>query len=479
MQTHWKKPCPAVFLAGLILLSGGPLGVSPVSAKNENFWPAPSEKAAKPIVSSRFSDMNTPAKDQHSGSFNMGQAVRYALEHNPGLGSSEAAARASEEGRKSARGALFPKLGTTYSYYKQARTTSVREASNPPSMGTYTWTVEVSQILFDGFNNLGTYQKQALQAESDRASIRSSELDTTNSVQETFIDYLCSLENVASEKEAVSRLKDQKRITGAMHDAGLKPKLDVLQADVDLGNAEQQLITYENTRDTLRAKLNTLLGIPATSPVRYAGGLSVTRFRLSLDTCLDTAYKMRPDLYVSYKAVEMAIKDRLIARSGYYPTVEAYYNVSKTGNTPDLERGGTHSSRSTSWEVGAKLTWDVFQWGTTYFADQQAGWLVSKMRKQVREVILNIGYDVKEKFLALREAEKRIDVAKRSLVSARESYEAALGQYKAQMGTNFDVLDASSKLLTAQSSLTSARGDYLKALSELYLAMGEYHPDLL
>ena len=316
---------------------------------------------------------------------NMGQAVRYALEHNPGLGSSEAAARASEEGRKSARGALFPKLGTTYSYYKQARTTSVREASNPPSMGTYTWTVEVSQILFDGFNNLGTYQKQALQAESDRASIRSSELDTTNSVQETFIDYLCSLENVASEKEAVSRLKDQKRITGAMHDAGLKPKLDVLQADVDLGNAEQQLITYENTRDTLRAKLNTLLGIPATSPVRYAGGLSVTRFRLSLDTCLDTAYKMRPDLYVSYKAVEMAIKDRLIARSGYYPTVEAYYNVSKTGNTPDLERGGTHSSRSTTWEVGAKLTWDVFQWGTTYFADQQAGWLVSKMRKQVRE----------------------------------------------------------------------------------------------
>ena len=81
-----------------------------------------------------------------------------------------------------------------------------------------------------------------------------------------------------------------------MHDAGLKPKLDVLQADVDLGNAEQQLITYENTRDTLRAKLNTLLGIPATSPVRYAGGLSVTRFRLSLDTCLDTAYKMRRDL---------------------------------------------------------------------------------------------------------------------------------------------------------------------------------------
>jgi len=479
MRTHWKRHHPAALLAAVFFVFGGLPCVSPALAGNENFWPAPSDKSAQPIVSSRLKNMDDPQKRAHGGSFNMGQAVRYALENNPGLASTEAAAKASEEGRKSARGALLPKLGTTYSYYKQTRTTSVRNASNPPSRGTYTWTVEVSQILFDGFHTLSTYQKQALQAESDRASIRSSELETTNSVQETFIDYLCSLENVASEREAVARLKDQKQITSAMHDAGLKPKLDVLQADVDLGNAEQQLITYEKTRDTLRAKLNTLLGLPATEAVRYAGGLSVNRFRLKLDTCLDTAYKMRPDLYVSYKAVEMAIKDRLIARSGYYPRVEAYYNISKTGNTPDLERGGSNSSRSTTWEVGAKLTWDVFQWGTTYFADQQAGWLVTKMRRQVREVILNIGYDVKEKYLALHEAEKRIDVARRSLASARESYEAALGEYKAQTGTNFDVLDASSKLLTAQSALTAARGDYLKALSEMYLAMGEYHPDLL
>ena len=43
---------------------------------------------------------------------------------------------------------------------------------------------------------------------------------------------------------------------------------------------------------------------------------------------------------------------------------------------------------------------------------------------------------------------------------------------------NFDVLDASANLTRAQASLTGARADYLTALAQIYVAMGEYHPDL-
>ncbi|MBR6468523.1 MAG: TolC family protein, partial [Desulfovibrio sp.] len=287
------------------------------------------------------------------------------------------------------------------------------------------------------------------------------------------------LELIHSQREAEARLQDQLKITRAFHEAGLKPKLDVLQAEVDLGQATQTLIATENPRDTGMANLNTQLGQPATKKIQYRGGLRVSRFTGTLEGCLEAAYRQRPDLYVGCKAVEMAVKDRLIARSGYYPKVEAYYNVTKTGNTPDLERGGSHSSRSTTWEAGARLTWDLFQWGTTYFADQQAGWLVAKMRSQMRQIILDAGYEVKSRFLALREADKHIAVARASVASASEAYEAALGAYQAQVGTNFDVLDASRKLLTAQADLTAAKGDYLKALSKLYLAMGEYRPELL
>ncbi|MDO5535982.1 MAG: TolC family protein, partial [Desulfovibrionaceae bacterium] len=343
----------------------------------------------------------------------------------------------------------------------------------------YTWSVEFRQLVFDGLQTLGTYQKQALQAESDRAALRQSELETTASVQQYFISYLCAVENVASQKEAAARLRDQLEITSAYHDVGLRPRLDVLQAQVDLGTSERELITQENTLQTAQAKLNTLLGLAATDSVAYQGVLTEPKFTLTLDECLERAYRLRPDLYVGYKAVEMAVKDRLIARSGYYPQIEAYYNITNSGNTLDLQRAGDNSSRSTTWEVGAQLSWDVFQWGTTYFSDQQAGWLVAKARNAARQLMLDAGYDVKEKFLALREAGKRIQVARQSVAQAREAYDAALAQYREQVGTNFDVLDASSKLLTAEVELTQARGDYLTALSSLYTAIGEYHPELL
>ena len=466
---------------GLVLLTGSEV-LSADQADPDSFGPALSSGAAKPVAPSRYSGSKEAKKPRAArGAFNMGQAVRHALDYNPTLGAAEAGARASEAGKKSAMGQLFPSLSTTYgySYSRQDRDPSMMTGTKTPSNGTYTWSIEVKQILFDGMKTLGTYQKQALQAESDRASLRKSELETTAQVQQQFVSYLCSLQNVHSQEESVARLKEQLEITSAYHDVGLRPKLDVLQAQVDLGEAERELITLKNSSETSLAKLNTLLGLSAEDRVRYEGLLVTPAFKMSLESCLELAYKRRPDLYIAYKAVEMAIKDRLIARSGYYPKIEAYYGITNSGNTPDMQRAGDNASRTTTWEVGATLSWDVFQWGTTYFSDQQAGWLVAKARSQARGIMLDAGYDVKEKYLALREAGKRIEVAKTTVAQAREAYEAALAQYQEQVGTNFDVLDASTKLLNAEVQLTQARGDYLTALSNLYAAMGEFHPDLL
>lgn len=471
----------AVALAALLGLSV-PLPVLADAADPDAFGPALSSTAARPLGAARFeSGRKARTPKPVTESLSMGRAVRHALDYNPSLGAAEAQARSAEEGGKSALAELFPSFSTTYgyAYSRQNREPGGQMTTRLPSRGTYTWNVQVSQILFDGFRNLGTYQKQALQAESDKAALRQSELYVTGQVQQTFISYLCARENAASQRENAARLRDQVEITTAFHDVGLRPRLDVLQAQVDLGDAERALITAENEAETALARLNALLGLPVTEKVRYEGALVTRRFERSLEECLETASRLRPDLYVGYKAVEMAVKDRLIARSGYYPQVEAYYSITNTGNTPGLQRGGDNSSRSTTWEAGASLSWEVFQWGTTYFSDQQAGWLVAKARSQARGLLLDAGSAVKEKFLALREAGRRIEVARRNLGHAREAYDAALASYREQVGTNFDVLDASSKLLAAQAALTAARGDWLTALSALYVEMGEFHPDLL
>ncbi|MDR1658829.1 MAG: TolC family protein [Desulfovibrio sp.] len=421
-----------------------------------------------------------PQSERHGRprSFTMREAVFRALKFNPSLGSRESQSRSSEEGRKSARGAFGPRLGMSYTAVKQERESSPVTV-RPPEMGAYNFGVEISQPVFQGFRLLADYQKAALQADSDRAALRKAELDMTEQVQRYFLDYLRLEENVISERDSLARLREQLNITKAFHDVGLRPRLDVLQAEVNVSQAENLLVQAENSRDTCLAMLNTLLGLPATAKTAYTGKLAYIPFKLSLEMCLEMAYRQRADLHMAAKAVEIAGKNQLAVQSDYYPQVEAYYNISNSGNTLDLQRAGESGSRGTTWEIGARATWNVFQWGTTWYADRQAGWLVTKMRYEEEDLKLGVGYDVKSKLLAVREAEKRIALAEKSVEQATEAFNAAVARYREQVGTNFEVLDASTKLTTAQASLTGAKADYLTALAQIYVAMGEFHADLL
>ena len=414
-------------------------------------------------------------------SIGMSDAVEHALRFNPGLGAQEAESRSSEEGRTSARGAFGPRLGVSYSATKteSKRDPSATMGTKNPKMGVYSWGVEVTQPIFQGFRLLSTYQKAALQADSDKASLRKAELDMTEQVQTAFLEYLKAGENTRSMRDSLTRLREQLRIAQAYFEVGLSPRLDVLQAEVDVSEAESLLIEAENTQATALARLNTLLGFDATAVNTYTGTLKEVGFRYTLEQCLELAYRQRPDLYVAQKAVEIARKSQKEVQSDYYPQIEGYYSMTQSGNTPGMQRSGENGSHVTNWEVGAQATWNVFEWGTTYYADKQAGWQVTKMRYEQENLKLEVGYDIKSKYLAVQEARKRIAVAQNSVAQATEAYNVALARYHEHVGTNFDVLDASANLTSAQSSLTGAKADYLTALSQIYVAMGEYHPDLL
>ena len=456
----------------------GPVGESSALAASSSTYASSPARAAAPVFSGRTLP-SVQSSVLPSGDVTMPDAVDRAMRHNPSLGSQEAQEQSSEEARKSARGAFGPKLGTTYSVAKQETKTTPSTINKTPERGTYTWAVEISQPVFQGFQLLANYQKAALQADSDKASVRNAELSMTENVQTQFLNYLRYEESVRSQRDALARLKDQLRITTAFYEVGLRPRLDVLQAEVDVRQSENTLIQVENSRDTSLAKLNTLLGFPATAKIKFTGKLAHVPFTRSLEQCLEAAYRQRPDLYIAAKSVEIAGKSQQAVQSDYYPQVEAYYNISQSGNSLDLQEQGDRGSRSAVWEVGARATWDVFQWGTTYYADKEAGWLVTKMRYAQEDLKLSVGYDIKSKLLAVQEAAKRITVAEKGVEQSTEAYNVALARYQEQVGTNFDVLDASSKLTTAQATLTGAKADYLTALAQLYVAMGEFHPDLM
>jgi outer membrane protein TolC len=340
--------------------------------------------------------------------------------------------------------------------------------------------LQVTQPLFTGFKLLSSYQKAALTKDQADANIKYSELTLIKSVQKAFLALLQARSNVKSNKDSVARLESQYKVAQAYYDVGLKPRLDVLQAESDLATAEQNLLKAQNNVLVQTAQLNSLLNLPLNQDTPFVGELTYLPFTMNVQDCLDTAYKQRPDLYMGVKSVQIAERDVKIAASPLYPQIQAQATYTREGNEPNLNvKDKSTSTTPEAMVVGVTASLQAWDWGSTFFGMQAARETVKKLQADLAELRLNVGYEVKTYYLNLQDAAKRISVARTALEASKEGYRMAVARYQAQVGTSTDVLDAQSRVSSAEFNLTQALTDYQSALADIYVAMGIKNLSLL
>jgi outer membrane protein len=421
-----------------------------------------------------------PAETEQSGGaavYDMKAAVNRALEANPQMRAIRRAYRGAEFGVKSARGDFGPELSTNYAYRHVEKDPASRFSTVVDD--TWTWTVTVSQDLFTGWRNLSAYEKSVLQKESTGARIDQTELALIQSVQENFLGLLKAREDVRSAEDQVKRLTEQLKVTQAFYDVGLKPRLDVLQAEARLAQAENDLVVAKNQVKTRIARLNTLLSLSHDAEVKYVGELEYMPFSMSVEQCLDLAYEQRPDLEIAKKSVVIASKDKKITQSEFWPQVGAEFEWQTWGDDPAASGAFEQRTSFSQWSAGLSATWKIFESGKVYYASKQARERVDQLKAEADNTRQEATFEVKSNRLDIDEAAERILVARKALTAARESYRMALARYQAQVGTNIDVLDAQAQVTQSEADLTQALADYRIAVARVFVSMGEKNPGLL
>ncbi len=426
-------------------------------------------------------------------SYTMEEAVNRALEMNPSIGMTEASLQAATAGKRGAAGGFGPSASTSYSFtqYDQPRIYSsnitlpvVGTISMPPNVANdrhnYSWQVMVSQPLFTGFNLLSTYQKAALNEEKQALQLEQARLALTGQVQEAFLGYLAAEQSRLSASRSLERARAQLATAQAAYDLGLRPRLDVLQAELDVSSSEAKLIQAENTISTLRAQLNTLMKLPVENATEFMGDLNLVPFDMTLTQCLERALRQRPDLQMAYKSLAMAEKDVKIAQSSFYPQVSATFVWATQGDT--WEAAGTKYRKTprefSQWQAGITANWALFTSGKRYYGTKQAAAGVRAITYQVEQTTDLAALEVKSRLLASQDAKRLAGVAAVAFDRASLAYENAKLLYELQVGTSLDLLTAQSNLADAETSLINSHVQYLVAISRLYIAMGELHPAL-
>ncbi len=400
----------------------------------------------------------------------MAGCVKTALQKNESVKAAHLNLQGRQYGIDSAKGAFGPAFSVDYSYTKLE--------DSPEMMGVRVgdsdlWRLKLNimQPLFTGFALRSAYERAILEKEAAEQSLRLAELALIFKVQANFLGLLQARENVKSEDDSLRRLRSHLKVIQAFYDVGLRPKLDVLQAQVKVADAEQALLMAKTRVEVQKARLATLLNFPPHTEIMYIGGLKKPVFERGLEGCLQTAFEKRPDLRVAGKNVDLAQNAVQMVESDLYPHLAANLDYLRKGD--DWGVGGSRYQKAGEWQFTVGLNWKFFEWKKTANARKQAKKvahsLVSAFENQKKEV----EYEVVANYLRIEEAFKRIGVAQKALEAAKESFRIATARYKSQVGTNTDVLDAQAMVTKSEAALTQALAEYSKSIAALYFSIGE------
>jgi len=405
------------------------------------------------------------------------ESINIAVERSLSVRSTEQEIKSKEFEERSAKADFYPKLSTGYSYTRIDGSTvddakhqtlaldrtgslTTRQVS-PLDADNYEWQVSASQPLFTGWRL--TALRELASVGVDTASIKKQTAvhDLVLDVKDAYFGILKAekLEKVAV--QAVEQLEAHLRVAQAFYDEGIIAKNELLQTEVQMAQARQDLIRARNSVELAKSYFNKLLRRGLNAEVAVEDILDYRPVSLTLEECLERAELYRTEIRELSLNILSAEKGVKLAKSGYYPSVSLVGNYTREGDEPLLE--SESGEDPDSWTLILAAEWTFWEWGKTRHEVSASKAKVSKVQYLLRELKDSIQLQVKEAYLHVREAEKNIQVARTAVIQAEENFRMNEERYKQQVATSTDVLDA-------QTLLTQARSNYFNALSEHNLA---------
>ncbi|MDL2280607.1 TolC family protein [Selenomonadales bacterium OttesenSCG-928-I06] len=389
------------------------------------------------------------------------EAVRLALENNPAIRISMSKQETAKYNLGSARGNMGPTIS-----YGAGFNRAGYEDNNVTPHNRYNNSVDFNLPLYTG----GRVEGQINMAKLD---VSISDLDFEKEKQRikyeatsAYYGLLKAKNDVNICTESVENLAAHLANVTAQYEAGTVARMDVLRSEVEKADADQALIIAENNYDLAMARLNNVIGLPLDTILIITEELGYGEYPQTLEDCIIEALNTRPEIKQAEANVDKANEGVRVAKSGQR------FSINLTAGKTWVNGDGVSSEEGDDWSVGAKASINIFDSGVTRNEVKAAKTELEQARETVRQTSDNVQLEVREYYLSMKEAEKRISTSYVALSKAQEDYVIAQVRYEAGVGTNLDVMDAQVALTTAQNNYSQALYDYNNNRAGLERAMG-------
>lgn len=443
------------------------------------------------------------------------ECVQYALENNISVKQSELDVKLSQIGVSDAVGNLLPNLNASASNswntgLTQNVTTGILQTQTTRN---FSAGVTASMTLFDGLQNVRQLQYAKLATLASEYSLEQMKDDIALFVANSYLQVLFN-------KESLKVIEAQHRITleqlervQELVEAGSLPQGDLLEIKATAANEEQRMIVAENNvQIALIALAQTLLikdyeNFDVADDQYDVFGAEI--LDVSVDEVIELAEEERFEIKVAETGLEMARKEKQIAKGAYWPSLGAFfnYNTRETGagrivsagldpDEPYRQIGFVEGSgeivvapnmvseigspipffeqleNNDGVSYGLQMNVPVFNGFSTRNAVKRREVEILRSEYNLEQTRLDLESNVYQAYVDAKGALKAYEAALVALDAQLLAYEYATERYNVGLTNAFDFSQAKFNLENAESEVIRTKYDYIFKLKVLELYFG-------
>jgi outer membrane protein TolC len=388
------------------------------------------------------------------------QALELAKRNNRELQAAQFQLERSQSALREAQAALLPNASVSGNLTNSGN--NLFTTGSTQSNTSFSGQAQVNYDLYTSGNRQASIRFAEEQIRIDELNFENQSLVVGLNVATQYYNLQGADEQVRINRSAVANAEASLRDTQARLQAGVGTQFDVLQAQVNLADAQQQLTNSISQQRIARRQFGTLLSLPqsvdisAADPVRLAG-----LWQLTLEQTIVQAFQNRPELPQFLAQRNQAEQQRRQALSQLGP------QLGLNGSYSLQDRYNDSISVADGYSVGLQASLTLFDGGAARARAAQSRANIAIAETQFANQRDQIRFDVEQFYFQLQSNLDNVQTSTLALTQAREALQIARLRLQAGVGTQTEVISAENNLTRAEGNRVTAILDYNRALANL------------
>src|ERR1700722_1434733 len=404
---------------------------------------------------------------QSPTAMSLSQAQETALRNHPRIASAALSAQASGFAVKEVRSAYYPTVSGNATGVGSEHN-SVLSAGAVTTSSIYTRAASglvANQLLTDFGRTSSLEQSAKLRNASQNQNVINTRAQVLLEVQQTYYQALAAESGLKVAQATLDLRRLTLRQINALAQSSLRSTLDVSFAQVNVSQSELDLYRADNDAKASHARLSAAMGYDRDQPFALMDERLPPPLDPDVDALIVQALRDRPDLamlQLNRDALERYAEAEKRLRN---PTIAA---AAVAGAAPFRDERLPESYNA----VGVNVNIPILNGGLFKARREEAESRAAVGSKDVQDLTVLIGRDVRVAWLDANDAFRRLDVTARLVAQATETLRLAQARYDNALGSIVELNQAQLNQTLAEIAAASAKYEYLSARAALNYQMG-------